>query len=493
MEKLNSTENGTRKTKISSGAFFANLHGIRQRWMFNTLLPIIVLVVLIVVASSLLIFNYYYTSVQTSIEYKAKAAADFVSGYMAETSASYYDTAYEYIQTFDDANKLELQFVNTSGRVTLSSYTMRAGLSPGTSDISDALSTGEMGDWRGFYAGTNEHVMAVTAPMVYANGQVIGAMRFVTSLKLVDRQIFATIGALVVAGAVIIVLMILIGMFFIRSVVVPIREITSVTRRIAGGSYGIQITKAYKDEIGEMVDSINEMSTKVSQAEKTQTEFISSVSHELRTPLTAITGWGETLSYDDALDEDAKRGVGIILKEARRLTKMVEELLEFTRMQDGRFTLNVEKIDVGVELEDSIFTYQELLRQDEIELVYDPYEDELPLINGDPARLKQVFLNLLDNASKYGRDGKRIIVTIGLEGDWVYINIRDFGPGIPEDELEHVKMKFYKGSSSKARGSGIGLAVCDEIVKYHGGELELKNAEDGGLLATVKLPVDQEI
>ena len=483
--------------KQSSGgkAVLSNLNnpGIRQRWMLNTLIPIIVLVVIIAVAATFFIVNYYYTSVRTGIEFKAKAAADFVSSYMAETSASYYDTAYEYIQTYEDANKLELQFVNSSGRVTLSSYSMRAGLTPGTDDIVEALGTGKMSSWRGFASGTEEHVLAVTAPMVYANGQVIGALRYVTSLAVVDREITKSIALVVLIGLIIVALVVLIGMFFIRSLVVPIREITRVTKRIAGGSYGVQITMAYRDEIGTMVDAINEMSTKVSQAEKSQTEFISSVSHELRTPLTAITGWGETLSYDDTLDEDAKRGVGIILKEARRLTKMVEELLEFTRMEDGRFTLNVEKIDIGVELEDSIFTYQELLRQDELELVYDPYEDELPLINGDPARLKQVFLNLLDNASKYGRDGKRIIVSIGLDGEWVSINIRDFGPGIPEDELEHVKMKFYKGSNAKARGSGIGLAVCDEIVKYHGGEFELSNAEGGGLLATVRLPVDSEL
>ena len=112
------------------------------------------------------------------------------------------------------------------------------------------------------------------------------------------------------------------------------------------------------------VESINDMSIKISQSEKAQTEFVSSVSHELRTPLTAITGWAETLEYDPELDEDARRGIGIILKVARRLTGMVEELLEFTRLQDGRFTLNVEETDVEAVLEDVIFTYTELLRQE---------------------------------------------------------------------------------------------------------------------------------
>ena len=117
-----------------------------------------------------------------------------------------------------------------------------------------------------------------------------------------------------------------------------------------------------------------------------------------------------------------------------------------------------------------------------------PYEGELPIISGDPERLKQVFLNILDNAAKYGGEGGKIVVSMTLKGDYINISIRDFGPGIPEDELQYVKMKFYKGSSTK-RGSGIGLAVCEEIIGYHNGILELKNAEGGGLMVTIKLPV----
>jgi signal transduction histidine kinase len=116
--------------------------------------------------------------------------------------------------------------------------------------------------------------------------------------------------------------------------------------------------------------------------------------------------------------------------------------------------------------------------------------DEAPLMPGDPNRLKQVFLNLFDNAVKYGREGKRIEVSISMIGDYIRICIRDFGPGAPEDELNNIKMKFYKGSNSKERGSGIGLAVCEEIVKYHNGSIELENADGGGFLVTVFLPAN---
>ena len=164
---------------------------------------------------------------------------------------------------------------------------------------------------------------------------------------------------------------------------------------------------------------------------------------------------------------------------------------DYVRVQDGRFVLNVQPIDIASELEDSIYTYRELLRQDEIELRYLPPEEDLPMINGDPERLKQVFLNLLDNAAKYGKNGKRIIVAIALEGDAIAIKMRDYGPGIPPEELPHVKEKFYKGSS-KERGSGIGLAVCDEIVTRSGGMLTILNAPGGGTAVAVTLPFAPE-
>ncbi|MCI8915113.1 MAG: HAMP domain-containing histidine kinase, partial [Oscillospiraceae bacterium] len=230
----------------------------------------------------------------------------------------------------------------------------------------------------------------------------------------------------------------------------------------------------------------------IDQAERTQSEFISSVSHELRTPLTAINGWAETLYNGEVRDaEDVKKGMGIIVSEAQRLTRMVEELLEFSRMETGRFNLSVEPIDILAELEDAVYTYREFFRRKGLELDYTECEEELPLINGDPERLRQVFCNLLDNADKHGGAGGRVEVSVGREEDQVAIRIRDYGPGVPQEELPFIKYKFYKGSS-KARGSGIGLAVCDEIVNSHGGALDIGNAASGGCVATIRLPIRVE-
>ena len=281
--------------------------------------------------------------------------------------------------------------------------------------------------------------------------------------------------------------LVLLNLWFRRYVGRPLQDMTDTARRIAEGSYGTKIELSADNEIGALASEINSMSEKVAVAEKSRTEFISQVSHELRTPLTAIEGWAETIAYDSAVQGDSLRGINIISKEAERLTGMVTEMLEFARIQDGRFNLRIELIDIAAELEDALFTYGELMKQAGIEVSYEMPQNEIPLIPGDPERLKQVFLNLLDNAAKHGGEGKKVEVSLAEVPRGVCIRIRDHGRGIPEGELPHVKEKFYKGSS-KNRGTGIGLAVCDEIVTRHGGELTIENAEGGGCRVTILLP-----
>jgi len=145
--------------------------------------------------------------------------------------------------------------------------------------------------------------------------------------------------------------------------------------------------------------------------------------------------------------------------------------------------------DVLAELEDAIFTYREIFSREGIELRYE-CADDLPPIIADGERMKQVFCNVLDNAPKRGGGGKRIGVSVAAENGSMVIRVRDFGPGIPVEELPYVKQKFYKGSS-KARGSGIGLAVCDEIMRLHNGTFDIANAPGGGAVVTMTLPMEK--
>ncbi len=465
------------------------IKGLRRRWIFNTVGVIFVMGLVCVLAVTAVFGAYYYSAMESDMRYRARTTTEFFAGYLNQNYSEYYQSCITYAQTFEDKDTIELQFISTEGNIVTSSYGSWAGRSPTTVDIQNAISTRGICTYTGKNPLTGERIMAVSSPMIYSNGEVIGVLRYVTSTGIMDRQILYIAGIAMVALLAVLIVALISSNYYIHSILVPVAEIVEKAKMITNGSYGIQIQTKYDDEIGELAESINEMSIKINQNEKMQTEFISSLSHELRTPLTAITGWSETLLNTEGLDDATRRGVGIILREGKRLTEMVLELLDFTRIQDGRMTLNMELTDIRSEFEDTVFMYGSRLAQDGISLEYLENDDDIPEISCDPKRMRQVFLNILDNAAKHG-NGTPIQAEICLSEDSVVVRIRDFGPGIPEDELPLVKKKFYKGTS-KARGSGIGLAVCDEIVQMHGGTLTLENAQEGGTLVTVQLPANQ--
>ena len=466
----------------------AKVKGIRKRWMLNSISAVLLIVLFAVAAFSAAITSYFYSTMSIGLNSRITSALPYFSS--VKSRSEYYQSASNYVQNFTEKNRLELQIINPSGSIYESTNDLTiSGSYPNTPDVTGAIEERKQSSWSGTAPVTGERIMSVSAPIVSRNGTLIGVIRMVTSLSRADIQVVKIVAAALAVGATIVLLVYFSNLYFVRSIVEPVTAVTDTAKRIAAGSYGIQMEKKYDDEVGDLIDAVNDMSMKIKQSEKMKSEFISSVSHELRTPLTAINGWAETIMNGEVRDaSDVKKGMGIIVSEARRLTNMVEELLEFSRIEDGRFTLSVEPMDITAELEDAVYTYTEFFRREGITLTHTDCEEEFPPIPGDPERMRQVFCNLLDNAAKHGGSGKRIDTAIRREGDAAVITIRDYGPGIPEEELPHVKYKFYKGSS-KARGSGIGLAVCEEIVTRHNGRLDIGNAEGGGCIVTIRLPI----
>ena len=466
---------------------FLKLGGLQKRWLRNTASVVFALGLVCVLVVTASFSAYYFSNMESDLKYRARSTTDFFADYIDQTYNEFYQSCITYAQTFDAKDNLELQFINKQGELVASSYGAWAGKSPNTPEIAKAVTSRYPEPYLGKDPVTGERIMAVSSPMIYSNGEVIGVLRYVTSVRNVDHQI-VEVGLISFGVLLVILVMVLFSSnYYLRSIMHPVAEITEKAKLIASGGYGVQIKTLYRDEIGELADTINEMSSKIAQNEKMQAEFISQLSHELRTPLTVINGWSETLLSDENMDLVTRQGMKIISSEAKRLTEMVMDLLDFTRMQDGRMTLAVQMTDIRTEYEDTVFMYSSRLAQDGITLELMDNDEDIPEIPCDPQRLRQVFLNILDNAAKHGGAGKRIETEMTFEDDQVVVRIRDYGCGIPEDEIPLVKKKFYKGSSS-VRGTGIGLAVCDEIVEMHGGTLTLENAEGGGTLVTVRLP-----
>jgi signal transduction histidine kinase len=465
------------------------MSGIQKRWTLNVLAIFFLLLLLIMGALAIAVSNYYYTALSSTLAGPAGTYASFIS----KNYLTNYDDYIRHInilaEQFDNRDQFELQFINSAGRLQVSTSITASGLYINTPDVRTALQSGVSKSHIGPNPVTGERVIAVTWPIVLPNGTVIGAVRCVTSLEPTEALILEFVGWSALVSLLFLSVMLTANHFFIRGILRPVQEINSIAKRIAEGGYGVRIEKAYRDEMGELVDNINHMSAEIRSSERMKSDFISSVSHELRTPLTAISGWGETLMYSD-MDTETRKGIHIMLKETKRLSKMVEELLDFTRIEGRRLTLDVDTVDLANELEEVVYLHMDALKREDIILTYNCPGD-LPEIMGDRGRLKQVFVNILDNAAKHGGGGNRIETELVADGAWAVVTVRDYGQGIPEEELPHVKYKFYKGSSS-ARGSGIGLSVSDEIIRLHGGELLIESPESGGVLVTLRLPLKEE-
>ncbi|MBR2735104.1 MAG: HAMP domain-containing histidine kinase, partial [Clostridia bacterium] len=265
----------------------------------------------------------------------------------------------------------------------------------------------------------------------------------------------------------------------------------SQAKQIARGDFHVKIEKKYDDEIGELSDTINYMAEELDVTEKLKNEFISSVSHELRTPLTAIKGWAETLQLCEDSAETRKKGLETIVKEAERLSWIVEGLLDFSSIKEKRIKLIKEKIDILAEIGEAVYMFKDRADNEKKSLIYNEPK-MLPPVMGDKNRLRQVFINILDNALKYTSEGGAVSVDVKVKDDKISISFTDNGCGIPAEHLSNVTKKFYKANYLQ-QGSGIGLAIVDEIVTLHGGTLSILSQEGFGTTVTVMLPVFTEI
>jgi len=407
------------------------------------------------------------------------------------------ENAVNYVRVYAEKEKTKAQYITMSGEITASSDINEVGKNISSQDIIEAVNTENIAWWKGETSETKSKELSVSIPIRNEEEKIIGIIRLKTDLAEISQKAAQSVIIAMIPCVLSICVVISINIFYNKIIIKPIEMIRNVVLQIANGGYGATIERdSFQYELNDIAESINKLSTSIAKAEKTEVEFLGTISHELRTPLTAITGWSETLLFGD-ITQDTKTGLEIIRRESMRLNQMVEELLEYTRMEDGRFTLDIKKFDLVDELEDALMTFREMLPENELQLRYLPCEDFIPKINGDPNRLRQVFLNLFDNALKYAQDGKRIDVTIQKREKNAAVIIRDFGNGVPEHELKYLKTKFYKASNARGRGSGIGLAVCDEIIKYHGGELILENVygnrtdKPEGFRCTITLPLTE--
>ena len=467
------------------------MDSITRRWLRGSLLITLLLVAL---AEGVFIWsnysNYYnearqaLTSRIASISGQLKITTGTNPAQAAQNRSKLLHRA---VEQFDAKDKIEFMLLDAAGQpLTTSSGAVISYAQP-PEDFTLALQS-STGQGEQIYTGQGgERVLAITVLVPYSSENA-AAMRMLTSLTLIDQALAQQVLLGLGVGAVILLFSVWSGLFFVGSIVKPVRQVEAAATAIARGDLAVRLPETpYDDEIGRLCRQINQMAEELSKTERMQNEFISSVSHELRTPLTSIRGWVETIAQiRDPDSEDYRKGLSIIGQETERLYAMVEELLSFSRLQSG-VKMDCRLLDLVAEVTDAALFMQARIQQEGLRLVYE--EPQLPLpIWADPARLRQVFVNVLDNAVKYSRPGGTITIDLLQDGENAYVTIADEGKGILPEDLENVKLKFFKGKGA-VRGSGIGLAVVDEIMTALDGAADIASQPGQGTTVTLRLPM----
>ncbi|MBP1536328.1 MAG: HAMP domain-containing histidine kinase [Ruminococcus sp.] len=456
-----------------------------MHWLRNSFGVIAAILLLIEVLMVIVVRNYYYNTAKEYLSSKMNIVSAAVQTNPEAGKASINSRIRTYVEGYEDKERIELMAINNDGEVEVTSSGFSPSSNDAMADYEEAKASKQGIATQIYELSTGEKVVAVTA-VINARDSQYSALRMLSSMKKIDNQILIISITTLVVSAAIMLLIFFSGMYFIRSIVYPIRSIGDMTKQFAKGDFSERIKKESDDELGELCDSINYMADELSNTEQMKNEFISSVSHELRTPLTAIKGWTETVTsmYEDK--ETFKKGMRVITSETERLSQMVEELLDFSRIQDNRLTLIMDTIDILAELGETVLIYQERARALGIKLDY--YEPEmLSFVYGDKNRLRQVFINIVDNAIKYSDKGDTVSVEAYEEHGEICISISDTGMGISAEDLPKVKTKFFKANHTR-RGSGIGLAVADEIIQRHGGTLTINSEQGVGTTVLITLP-----
>ena len=463
---------------------------IESRSIKYTVVKIIMLFVLTIVIGFEIfaynsIKNYYESLLISSMKNQARISQLQYSSYMSRYDLQ--DVIIGDKNLFYRQNDSQVQILDNSGVVLFDSIaSSEVGTSLESKDVI-AAKDGIAGTSKDTNIDSKEQVLSISYPL-RASDQQVGILRLTSSLDRVNKQINKDVLIFFIFGIIVSALAFLVSFIAANSFVKPIKNLISVSEVLAQGDYSIRADDSRGDEISELGSTLNLLSENIVKREDMKNEFISSVSHELRTPLTSIKGWAITLQ-SETIQKDpdmVSQGLKIIETEGDRLSMMVEDLLDFSRLSSSTFKYEMEKIDI-VDLVKQVHTQlYPRTQSDGIKFSFTTYYKSL-YINGDANRMKEVFINIIDNAIKFTDLGGNIDIVIDLNDDDIEISVKDDGEGIKEDEIAFVASKFYKGSSSKSQ-TGLGLSICEEIVRAHGGKLIIKSKYGIGTIVSVVLP-----
>lgn len=458
--------------------------GIRSRIIFNFGAIVIMAVIVLEFLFVSFVKNYYFGGVEQILKDRASISSDLINRTLENSDITYKSKwLFEsYIPTIDD--KFYLQIIEKKNHsVIMDSNGFSDDKELNYPDIVDAFEN-KLTVYRGRSEISGERIMSVSRPLMTRN-RIEGVIRYTVSVEKVHRQVRRYIFRGLLLGASVSIFFILMSFIVSRTIINPLFALNAVAKNMAMGNFEVKARKIYDDEVGLLADTINFMSDEIRRTEKMKKDFISSISHELRTPLTSIKGWSETLLLDKVIKEhqEIETGLYIIASEAERLSDMVEELLDFSRLESRKMRISKKLMSPKELLEDVCLQFAPKAVNLDLRM---EYTGEDTLVMGDINKMRQVFINLISNSIKFTPPGGTILVKAEGKEKEVIIQVIDTGIGIPKYYLPRVSEKFFKGSQNLP-GSGLGLSIVDEILKLHEAQMEIESTIGEGTTVTIRL------
>ena len=466
--------------------------GLRKKVLKNFIIIIILIVLIFEVFFAIFTTRYYYTSIRQTM-FSQMRYIDTVYNAANMTNIDFNDRVRSILENQNNLqnSNIAVNIVNSKGKLIVDQYGFNSNRTIDYVDVRNALKNTAGNDMYTYIyeeKDTHENVMSASVA-IKSNGVIQGVVRFSVSLKYVNTEILKIMFYLFFMGLIVIAFSISLSLKFADSIIDPLHELKIFSNMLAKGNYNIKVNKSriYDDEIGDLANTFENMAQEIQKSEKLKDEFISSVSHELRTPLTSIKGWSETLGLDNISKEELSMGLGIINDETERLIKLVEELLDFSRMSSNRMKLNIAEVNIENLVSSVINQLRSMAIKKNIRLSFEFLNQDMTIIYGD--RLRQVLINLVQNSIKFTPEEGVISVKVDQTSNETSICVADNGIGIDEKNIANVSKKFFQEDFHKS-GSGLGLAISEEIVKLHGGYLTINSKKNVGTQITITISND---
>ncbi|MEK4368122.1 sensor histidine kinase [Paenibacillus sp. FSL R5-0473] len=463
--------------------------GITRQIVLHYFIVVFLALLLVEFIFMLAVQRYYYESIYNTINQRITMTNDFKEPLSLVNGAEDGNNL-SYLLVNLQLDNTELQILDLNGRVLASSTAFESEHAVlQTSDISQAMN-GNVGRWVGRQPITGEQVMAVSHKLDLG-GENTYVVRYLTSLDLVNSKLLV-MGLLAAAvGVAVLSLVLIISIGMANSIVRPINNITAVSAQMARGRLDVRVKGNYKHELGELASTLNFMAHEIVRSNQIKDDFISSISHELRTPLTSIKGWSETLDSGGYDPEETRIGMGIISKETERLIGLVEEMLDFSKLQQNQMKLVKGTVNIREIVQETMLNVWAKAEQKQVHLKLETDETRAYNVHGDGNRLKQVFLNVVDNAIKFSHENSWIFLSVKEENGQIIAAVQDTGIGISEEHLIKVRDRFFQVNHQNG-GTGLGLAITQELVELHEGTITMQSELGSGTTVTVTLPAVSE-